>query len=65
MPGTVFINQAKGDSLAEMMLESMYELIGDEGEFAILSSTADRDQPERLDRLHEEEDGGRAQVRRR
>src|ERR1035437_256935 len=35
---SLFINQAKGDSLAEMMLESMYQLIGD-GEFAILSST--------------------------
>jgi rhamnose transport system substrate-binding protein len=35
---TVFINQAKGDSLAEMMLESMYGMIG-EGDFAILSST--------------------------
>ncbi len=35
---SLFINQAKGDSLAEMMLESMYQLIG-EGEFAILSST--------------------------
>ncbi|MBN9251947.1 MAG: sugar ABC transporter substrate-binding protein [Mesorhizobium sp. 61-13] len=36
---SVFINQAKGDSLAEMMLESAYNLIGGEGEFAILSST--------------------------
>ena len=36
---TVFFNQAKGDSLAEMMLESMGQLIGYEGEFAILSST--------------------------
>ena len=36
---SVFINQAKGDSLAEMMLESAYHLIGGEGEFAILSST--------------------------
>ncbi|MDR3475082.1 MAG: rhamnose ABC transporter substrate-binding protein [Devosia sp.] len=35
----LFINQAKGDSLAEMMLESMAQLIGNEGEFAILSST--------------------------
>jgi len=35
---TVFVNQAKGDSLAEMMLESMYGMIG-EGDFAILSST--------------------------
>ncbi len=35
---SLFINQAKGDSLAEMMLESMYRLIGN-GEFAILSST--------------------------
>ena len=34
---SLFINQAKGDSLAEMMLESMHQLIG-EGEFAILSS---------------------------
>ena len=34
----MFINQAKGDSLAEMMLESMYGMIG-EGDFAILSST--------------------------
>jgi rhamnose transport system substrate-binding protein len=36
---SIFINQAKGDSLAEMMLESAYNLIGGEGEFAILSST--------------------------
>ncbi|TPI19496.1 MULTISPECIES: rhamnose ABC transporter substrate-binding protein [unclassified Mesorhizobium] len=35
----VFANQAKGDSLAEMMLESAYNLIGGEGDFAILSST--------------------------
>jgi rhamnose transport system substrate-binding protein len=35
---SLFINQAKGDSLAEMMLESMAQLIGGEGEFAILSS---------------------------
>lgn len=36
----LFVNQAKGDSLAEMMLESMGKLINYEGEFAILSSTA-------------------------
>jgi rhamnose transport system substrate-binding protein len=36
---TVFLNQAKGDSLAEMMLESMGQMIGYEGDFAILSST--------------------------
>jgi len=36
---SLFINQAKGDSLAEMMLESMHQLIGGQGEFAILSST--------------------------
>jgi rhamnose transport system substrate-binding protein len=35
----VLINQVKGDSLAEMMLISMHDLIGGEGEFAILSST--------------------------
>lgn len=35
----LFVNQAKGDSLAEMMLESMGKLINYEGEFAILSST--------------------------
>jgi rhamnose transport system substrate-binding protein len=35
----VFVNQAKGDSLAEMMLQSMYDLVGGEGDFAILSST--------------------------
>src|SRR5882757_10730809 len=35
---TLFINQVKGDSLADMMLQSMAGLIG-EGEFAILSST--------------------------
>ncbi len=35
----VFLNQAKGDSLAEMMLESMGQLTGYEGDFAILSST--------------------------
>ncbi|HTW28730.1 MAG TPA: rhamnose ABC transporter substrate-binding protein [Acetobacteraceae bacterium] len=36
---SLFFNQAKGDSLAEMMLESMAQMIGGEGEFAILSST--------------------------
>ncbi len=36
---TLFLNQAKGDSLAEMMLQSMGQLIGYEGDFAILSST--------------------------
>ena len=36
----VFVNQVKGESLAEMMLISMHDLIGGEGEFAILSSTA-------------------------
>lgn len=35
----LFMNQAKSDSLAEQMLESMGKLIGYEGEFAILSST--------------------------
>lgn len=35
----LFMNQAKSDSLAEMMLESMGQLIGYAGEFAILSST--------------------------
>jgi len=36
---SLFINQAKGDSLAEMMIESMGQMIGYEGDFAILSST--------------------------
>ena len=36
---TLFFNQAKGDSLAEMMLESMGQMIGYEGDFAIISST--------------------------
>jgi len=36
---TVFLNQAKSDSLADIMLQSMHSLIGGEGEFAILSST--------------------------
>jgi rhamnose transport system substrate-binding protein len=36
---TVFVNQVKGESLAEMMLVSMHDLIGGEGKFAILSST--------------------------
>lgn len=36
---TLFLNQAAGDSLAEMMLESLGQLINYEGEFAILSST--------------------------
>ncbi|HTN60464.1 MAG TPA: rhamnose ABC transporter substrate-binding protein [Devosia sp.] len=36
---TLFLNQAAGDSLAEMMLESMGKLINYEGQFAILSST--------------------------
>jgi rhamnose transport system substrate-binding protein len=36
---TLFINQANGDSLAEMMLESMGKMINYDGEFAILSST--------------------------
>jgi rhamnose transport system substrate-binding protein len=35
---TLFINQARGDSLAAMMLDSMHNMIGS-GEFAILSST--------------------------
>jgi rhamnose transport system substrate-binding protein len=35
----VFLNQANGNSLAEMMLESMGKLINYDGEFAILSST--------------------------
>ncbi|MBB3235864.1 rhamnose ABC transporter substrate-binding protein [Phyllobacterium endophyticum] len=36
---SIFVNQAKGDSLAEMMLQSAYDLTGGKGEFAILSST--------------------------
>jgi len=36
---SLFFNQAKGDSLAEMMLESMGQMIGYAGDFAILSST--------------------------
>lgn len=36
---SLFFNQAKSDSLAEMMIESMGQLIGYDGEFAILSST--------------------------
>jgi rhamnose transport system substrate-binding protein len=36
---SLFFNQAKGDSLAEMMIESMGQMIGYEGDFAILSST--------------------------
>ena len=36
---TVFVNQVKGDSLAEMMLQSLYDVVGGEGDFAILSST--------------------------
>ena len=36
---TLFIDQAVGTSLAEMMLDSMGKMIGDDGEFAILSST--------------------------
>ncbi|MBI1173060.1 substrate-binding domain-containing protein [bacterium] len=36
---SVFVNQVKGDSLAEMMLQSAHDLMGGEGEFAILSST--------------------------
>jgi len=36
---TLFLNQASGDSLAEMMLASMGNMIGYEGDFAILSST--------------------------
>jgi rhamnose transport system substrate-binding protein len=35
----LFVNQAKSDSLAEQMLESMGAMIGYDGEFAILSST--------------------------
>ncbi len=35
---TLFINQAKGSSLAAMMLKAMSDMIG-EGDFAILSST--------------------------
>ena len=36
---SLFFNQAKGDSLAEMMIESMGQMIGFDGDFAILSST--------------------------
>lgn len=36
---SLFINQASATSLAAMMLKSMSEMIGGEGEFAILSST--------------------------
>jgi rhamnose transport system substrate-binding protein len=36
---SLFLNQAKGESLAEMMIESMGQLINYDGEFAILSST--------------------------
>jgi rhamnose transport system substrate-binding protein len=36
---SLFFNQAKSDSLAEMMLESMGQMLGYEGDFAILSST--------------------------
>jgi rhamnose transport system substrate-binding protein len=36
---TVFVNQVKGESLAEMMLKSAHDLIGGEGQFAVLSST--------------------------
>ncbi len=35
----VYVNQVKGERLAEMMLVSMADLIGAEGGFAILSST--------------------------
>ena len=35
----LFFNQAKSDSLAEMMLESMGQMLKFEGDFAILSST--------------------------
>ncbi len=35
----LFLNQALGSSLAEMMLDSMAQMIGDNGDFAILSST--------------------------
>jgi rhamnose transport system substrate-binding protein len=36
---SLFIDQAEGDSLAEMMLESMGKMIDYDGQFAILSST--------------------------
>ncbi len=36
---TLFIDQAQGDSLAEMMLQSMGKMINYDGDFAILSST--------------------------
>lgn len=36
---TLFMNQASGASLGEMMLNSMGDMIGYDGEFAILSST--------------------------
>ena len=36
---TLFINQAKSDSLAEMMLTSMAGMLKSQGDFAILSST--------------------------
>ncbi len=36
---SLFINQAKSDSLAEMMLTSMAQMLNNSGDFAILSST--------------------------
>ena len=36
---SLFFNQAKSDSLAQMMLESMGGMLGYQGDFAILSST--------------------------
>jgi rhamnose transport system substrate-binding protein len=36
---SIFVNQVKGESLAEMMLESAHNMMGGDGEFAILSST--------------------------
>jgi rhamnose transport system substrate-binding protein len=35
---TLFVNQAQGDGLALMMLDSMHQMIHGEGDFAILSS---------------------------
>ncbi len=50
---SVFINQVTTKLVGENQVESIAKQIGNKGQIAILSATAERDQPERLDQGHE------------
>ena len=49
----MFINQVTTELVGENQVESIAKQIGNKGEIAILSATAERDEPERLDQGHE------------